>query len=85
MNNLGNINIVISLLKDHNIRYIVASPGGTNIALVSAFQNDSFLDAFPSLTREVLCILPLDCIYRRENLSLCHVQVHRRLEIIYQA
>ena len=46
MNNLGNINIVISLLKDHNIRYIVASPGGTNIALVSAFQNDSFFRCF---------------------------------------
>ena len=42
MNNIENINIVVALLKRHNIRNIVTSPGGTNIALVSALQNDSF-------------------------------------------
>lgn len=46
MNNLENINIVVSLLKNHDIRYIVISPGGTNIALVSALQNDSFFRCF---------------------------------------
>lgn len=46
MNNIENINIVVALLKNHNIRYIVTSPGGTNIALVSALQNDSFFKCF---------------------------------------
>lgn len=46
MNNIENINIVVALLKNHNIRYIVTSPGGTNIALVSVLQNDSFFKCF---------------------------------------
>ena len=46
MNNIENISIVVALLKNHNIRYIVTSPGGTNIALVSALQNDSFFKCF---------------------------------------
>ena len=46
MNNIENVNIVVALLKNHNIRYIVTSPGGTNIALVSALQNDSFFKCF---------------------------------------
>lgn len=46
MNNSENINIVVSLLKKHNIRYIVTSPGGTNITLVSALQDDSFFECF---------------------------------------
>lgn len=46
MNNIENINIVVSLLKQHNIRYVVVSPGGTNIALATALQNDSFFTCF---------------------------------------
>lgn len=46
MNNIENINIVVSLLKEHNIKYIVVSPGGTNIALVSRIQDDSYFKCF---------------------------------------
>ena len=46
MNNIENINILISLLKRHKIRYVVTSPGGTNIAFVSAIQKDSFFQCF---------------------------------------
>ncbi len=46
MNNIENINIVTSALKSHGIRYVVISPGGTNIALATAMQNDSFFKCF---------------------------------------
>lgn len=45
-NNIENVNIVASLLKEHNIRYIVISPGGTNMALATVLQNDSFFTCF---------------------------------------
>lgn len=38
-----NQQILIALLKEHGIKKIVASPGGTNPALVISMQSDSFL------------------------------------------
>lgn len=37
-----NAQIVLSLLKEHGIRYVVASPGSTNISIVKSMQNDPF-------------------------------------------
>lgn len=41
-----NVRIVISLLKLYKIRYIVISPGGTNIPISQAVQNDSFFHCY---------------------------------------
>lgn len=41
-----NVRIVISLLKQYNIRHVVLSPGGTNIPVVSALQDDSFFHCY---------------------------------------
>lgn len=38
--------ILLALLKAHNIRYVIASPGTTNIALVGSMQYDSFFKMF---------------------------------------
>ncbi|MEI3005177.1 MAG: hypothetical protein V8T87_11240 [Victivallales bacterium] len=38
-----NIQIVISLLKAHGIKRVVASPGTTNLSFVASIQQDSFL------------------------------------------
>lgn len=38
-----NILILISLLKAHGIRKIIASPGTTNISFVGSVQSDPFL------------------------------------------
>ena len=43
---LENARIVISLLKAHNIRYVVASPGGSNIPIVEAVQQDPFFKVY---------------------------------------
>lgn len=46
-----NVLIVISLLKQYNIRHIVISPGGTNIPISQAVQDDDFFHCY-SVTDE---------------------------------
>lgn len=41
-----NVQIVISLLKAHGIRKIIASPGATNIAFVASVQIDPFFEIY---------------------------------------
>ena len=41
-----NAQIVISLLKQHRIRKIVASPGSTNVCLVASMQCDPYFEMF---------------------------------------
>lgn len=43
---LENARIVISLLKAHNINQIVLSPGGSNIPIVQAVQQDPFFKCY---------------------------------------
>lgn len=42
--NVRAIKIVVDILKQHNIRQIVISPGGTNVALVQMVQEDDFFE-----------------------------------------
>lgn len=37
-----NVRIVVSLLKEYGIHHIVLNPGGTNIPIVQAVQDDPF-------------------------------------------
>lgn len=41
-----NILLLISLLKQYNIRKVVASPGATNVTFVSSIQRDSFFEVY---------------------------------------
>lgn len=44
-----NIQILISLLKQHGIRKVIASPGATNITFVASIMNDSFFEIYSSV------------------------------------
>lgn len=44
--NEENIQILIALLKEHNIKKIIASPGTTNISFVASVQNDDFFEVY---------------------------------------
>lgn len=44
-----NAQMVISLLKAHNIRKVIASPGGTNICLVASLQQDPYFEVYSSV------------------------------------
>lgn len=41
--------IVISLLKAHGIRYVIASPGNTNTAFIGSIQKDPFFKIYSSV------------------------------------
>ena len=41
-----NVQIVIALLKENNIRRIIVSPGATNISFVGSIQNDPFFKIY---------------------------------------
>ena len=41
-----NIQIVVALLKLHNIKRIIVSPGGTNVSFVASLQCDSFFKIY---------------------------------------
>lgn len=41
-----NVQILISLLKQHGVKKIVASPGSTNVTIVASLQQDSFFDIY---------------------------------------
>lgn len=44
-----NVQILIALLKEHNIRKVIASPGTVNITFVKSLQNDSFFEIYSSV------------------------------------
>lgn len=44
-----NAQIIISLLKAHSIRFVIASPGNTNTALIGSIQRDPFFTIFSSV------------------------------------
>ena len=41
-----NIQIVLALLKAHNIRKVIASPGATNITIVASMQQDPYFEIY---------------------------------------
>lgn len=41
-----NVQIVLSILKAHNIRKVVVSPGSTNIAVVGSMEHDAFFEMY---------------------------------------
>lgn len=44
-----NVQILVALLKAHGIRYVIASPGTTNINFVASVQNDAYFKVFSSV------------------------------------
>lgn len=43
------VQIILSLLKAHGVRKIIASPGTTNLSLVASMQQDSFFEMYSSV------------------------------------
>lgn len=41
-----NIQILISLLKEHNIKKIIVNPGATNVSFVASIQSDDFFELY---------------------------------------
>lgn len=70
--NNNNIEIITTLLKKHKIQDIIISPGGTNIALVKALQNDDFFNCY-SIVDERSAIYFAIGIYLQKGQSVATV------------
>ncbi len=44
-----NVQIVISLLKQHGVKKVIASPGATNITFVASIQNDPWFEIYSAV------------------------------------
>lgn len=44
-----NVQVIISLLKKHNIKKMIISPGATNVTLVRSVQDDSFFEIYSAV------------------------------------
>ena len=44
--NERNVQILISLLKEHGIKRVIASPGSTNVTFVASLQQDPFFEIY---------------------------------------
>lgn len=82
--NLKNISIVTRLLKSNGINHVVISPGGTNIALIKAIQDDPFLFVILLLMNGARLILLLVFIFRLVRRLLYAAPVLRQPETIFQ-
>ncbi len=47
--NERNAQILISLMKAHNVKKVIASPGATNICFVASIQNDPFFEIYSAV------------------------------------
>lgn len=52
-----NAQILLSLLKAHNIRKVIASPGATNIAIVGSMQHDEYFEMYSSVDERSACYM----------------------------
>lgn len=43
------VQLLVSLLKQHNIKRVIASPGTTNLSLVASLQHDGFFEMYSSV------------------------------------
>lgn len=52
-----NIQIVLSLLKSNGIKRVIASPGSTDVAIVSSMQHDDFFEMYSSIDERSACYM----------------------------
>ena len=52
-----NAQILLSLMKAHNIRKVIASPGTTNIAVVGSMQHDEYFEMYSCVDERSACYM----------------------------
>ncbi len=52
-----NAQILISLLKKHNIKKVIASPGTTHISFLASIQNDEFFEIYSCVDERSACYM----------------------------
>ena len=65
--NERNHQILIALLKAHNIKYVVASPGTTNSVFIGSIQNDPFFKIFSSVDERSAAYIACGIAHEKEE------------------
>ena len=52
-----NAQVVIALLKLHNIKNVILSPGSTNVSIITSLQNDFFFNLFSAVDERSACYM----------------------------
>lgn len=65
--NERNHQILIALLKAHNIKYVVASPGMTNSVFVGSIQNDPYFTIFSSVDERSAAYIACGIAHEKEE------------------
>lgn len=52
-----NVQMLIKILKENNIRKVIASPGTTNISFVASIQNDDFFEVYSCVDERSACYM----------------------------
>lgn len=58
------VQLLISLLKQHGIKKIVASPGTTNLSFVASLQQDEWFEVYSSVVQRIWRV-----VWRRNRAS----------------
>lgn len=66
-NNTKNIEIIVKLLKENNIKDLVISPGGTNIPVVKAVQDDVFFQCYSVVDERSAVYVAIGIYLQRRN------------------
>ena len=87
MNNLHysdekNILLMVALLKAHNIRRVIASPGTTNITFIGSLMHDPFFEMYSSVDERSAAYIAWQKKVANRWLYLVQERLHH--EIIYQ-
>lgn len=66
--NINNVEIVVKLLKENNIKDLVISPGGTNIPVIKAVQDDPFFRCYSVVDERSAAYVAIGIYLQNKNL-----------------
>ena len=65
--NINNVEILVNLLKENNIKDLVISPGGTNIPVIMAVQDDPFFKCYSVVDERSAAYVAIGIYLQKRN------------------
>lgn len=65
--NINNVEILVKLLKENNIKDLVISPGGTNIPVIKAVQDDTFFRCYSVVDERSAAYIAIGIYLQKRN------------------
>lgn len=84
ISSVKNVQILVSLLKQHNIKDIVISPGSRDFQLVHSVETDSFFRTYTVVDERSAAFLLMDFLWRLISPCVYVVLLQLPLQIIWR-